>query len=75
MERWGDYWRFTDLSIKWLFEEEFGIGNVEVISYGNVAAATAFIQGIAVEDLSNKKILDKQDNDYQVTIGIKAIKK
>lgn len=75
MERWGDYWRFTDLSIKKLFEEEFGIGNVEVISYGNVAAATAFIQGIAVEDLPNKKMLDIQDNDYQVTIGIKAVKR
>lgn len=46
-----------------------------MISYGNVAAATAFIQGIAVEDLPNKKMLDIQDNDYQVTIGIKAVKR
>lgn len=35
MERWGDYWRFTDLSIKRLFEDVFGIGNVEVETYGN----------------------------------------
>ncbi|GAB6182729.1 hypothetical protein JCM13991_04700 [Thermodesulfovibrio hydrogeniphilus] len=74
MDRWGDYWRFTDLSIKKAFEEVFGKGNVEVETYGNVLAATAFLQGISAEELTEDELFYK-DKDYQVTITIKAIKK
>ena len=74
MNRWGDYWRFTDLSIKKIFEEIFGEGNVEVETYGNVLTATSFLQGIAAEELTKKELF-KRDNDYQVTITIKAVKK
>ena len=75
MDRWGDYWRFTDLSIKKLFEEYFGAENIMVETFGNVFAANAFLQGIAVEDLDDTHILDVKDPDYQVTIAIRAIKK
>ncbi|HQD92844.1 MAG TPA: methyltransferase [Bacilli bacterium] len=73
MDRWGDYWRFTDLSMKKSFEEVFGIGNVEIETYGNVLAATAFLQGICAEELTKKELF-YQDKDYQVTIAIKAKK-
>ncbi len=73
-ERWGDFWRFTDLSIKKAFEEVFGVGNVEVETYGNVLTATAFLQGIAAEELSKEELFYK-DKDYQVLIAIKAVKK
>jgi len=73
MDRWGDYWRFTDLSMKKSFEEVFGIGNVEVETYGNVLAATAFLQGICAEELTEKELF-YQDKDYQVTIAIRAKK-
>jgi len=75
MDRWGDYWRFTDLSIRLLMEKVFGEGNVEVVTYGNSLAATAFLKGLAVDDLPDRSLLDVQDADYQVTIGIKAIKR
>jgi len=75
MERWGDYWRFTDLSIKKLFEEYFGAENIVIETFGNVFAANAFLQGIAVEDLENTDILDEKDQDYQVIITIRAIKR
>jgi len=75
MERWGDYWRFTDLSIRKLFEEYFGAENIVIETFGNVFAANAFLQGIAVEDLENKDILDEKDQDYQVIITIRAIKR
>ena len=75
MDRWGDYWRFTDLSIRKLFEERFGAENITIETFGNVFAANAFLQGIAVEDIQNMDILDVRDQDYQVTIGIRAIKK
>ena len=74
MERWGDYWRFTDLSIKKMFEEVFGEGHVEVQIYGNALAATAFIQGLSVEDIPNINKLMYMDENYQIIIGIKAVK-
>jgi hypothetical protein len=74
MDRWGDYWRFTHLSIQRVFEKIYGKGNVNVTVYGNVLATIAFLQGIVVEDLPNSALLDKTDNRYQVTIGIKAQK-
>lgn len=74
MDRWGDYWRFTDLSIKKAFEEIFGEENVEVNTYGNVLTATAFLQGISAEELTKDELF-YIDNDYQVTITIKAMKK
>jgi ribosomal protein S17 len=74
MDRWGDYWRFTDLSIKKAFEEVFGVGSVEVEVYGNVLTATAFLQGISAEELTIDELFHR-DNDYQMTIAIKAIKK
>ena len=73
MDRWGDYWRFTDLSIKKAFEEAFGEGNVEVETYGNVLASTAFLQGISAEELTREELFYK-DRDYQMTITIRAMK-
>ena len=74
MDRWGDYWRFTDLSIRKLMESVFGEGNVEIITFGNALAATAFLQGLSVDDLPDASLLGKKDPDYQITIGIKATK-
>lgn len=74
MDRWGDYWRFTDLSIRKMFEEVFGEGHVEIKIYGNALAATAFIQGLAVEDIFSVKKLMQEDNNFQLIIGIRAVK-
>jgi SAM-dependent methyltransferase len=74
MDRWGDYWRFTDLSIRKLMEAVFDKENIEIATYGNALTANAFLQGLAVEDLPDKKVLEIQDIDYQITIGICAIK-
>ncbi|MGE5329738.1 MAG: class I SAM-dependent methyltransferase [Deltaproteobacteria bacterium] len=73
MDRWGDYWRFTTESVKRLFEPIF-MGGCEITSYGNVLAATAFLQGIAVEDLPQTALLDETDPDYQMLITIIAKK-
>lgn len=74
MDRWGDYWRFTDKSIKKSFEEIFGIGNVEVENYGNVLSSTAFLQGISAEELKKEELFYK-DKNYQLTIAVKVVKK
>lgn len=73
MDRWGDYWRFTDLSARKLFEREFGEGNVEVTTYGNVLAAVAFLEGVSREEMRQAE-LDHHDPDYQVTIAIRAVR-
>ncbi|MDR0868792.1 MAG: class I SAM-dependent methyltransferase [Planctomycetota bacterium] len=75
MERWGDFWRFTDLSIRRITEKVFGAGNVEVITYGNALSAMLMLQGVAQEDLPDKTVLDKTDADYQVIIGVKATRR
>ena len=74
MERWGDYWRFTDLSIKKIFTEVFGENNVEVQTYGNVLTAVSLLEGIASEELESKE-LDFHDPNYQILITVKATKK
>jgi hypothetical protein len=74
MERWGDYWRFTSLSAKRIFEHTFGEGNVEVTVSGNAFAATSLLQGVVVEEIDVQK-LDSFDNGYECIIGIKAIKR
>jgi SAM-dependent methyltransferase len=73
MDLWGDYWRFTTLSAKRLFEEVFPPENVEVKAYGNVLVAVAFLHGLAAEELKQKE-LDYHDPDYEVLITVRAVK-
>lgn len=74
MDRCGEYWRFTNLSIMKLVENVFGEGNVQVQTFGNVLAATTFLQGLALDDLPDSSLLDINDPNYQMIIGIKAVK-
>jgi SAM-dependent methyltransferase len=73
MDRWGDYWRFTSLSAKKLFDRVFPPENVEVASFGNVLVAVSFLHGLAADEL-RKKQLDYNDPDYQVLITVRAKK-
>ncbi len=73
MDRWGDYWRFTPLSIKMAFEEVFGKDKVEVVTYGNVLASISLLEGLAAEELTQDELMFS-DPDYPVTICIKARK-
>jgi SAM-dependent methyltransferase len=73
MERWGDYWRFTDASACQLFGDVFGPENVTVTTYGNVLTACAFLHGLAAHDLKPEE-LDHHDPDYQVIIAVRTVK-
>jgi hypothetical protein len=73
MNRWGDYWRFTSLSARRLFEEAFPASSVTVNAYGNVLAAIAFLHGLTVQELRPAE-LDVSDPDYEVLITIEARK-
>ena len=50
------FWSFTPAAIERLFGECFGRRRVMVEHYGNVFAATAFLQGLAVEELDTAKL-------------------
>lgn len=73
MDRWGDYWRFTSLSARRLFECGFPGGNVRVDAHGNVLAATAFLQGLSSGELRPDE-LDYCDPDYELLITVRAVK-
>jgi hypothetical protein len=73
MDRWGDYWRFTSASASRLFADLGSNANVEVVAYGNVFAAIAFLHGLAVEDFTSAE-LDVLDPDYEVLLGVRIVK-
>jgi SAM-dependent methyltransferase len=70
---WGEYWRFTRLSARLLFADVFGTDNVSATSYGNVLSCTAFLHGLASEELDRAE-LDHGDRDYEVLVAVHARK-
>jgi SAM-dependent methyltransferase len=73
MDQWGEYWRFTTMSAKRLFAEQFGDAAVSVKAYGNVFAAVALLHGLAQEDIELAK-LKPHDPDYEVLVTVRAVK-
>lgn len=74
MDIWGDYWRFTSLSVRRLFEEVFESADVTVEAYGNVLAASAFLYGLAAEDLKREE-LEARDPNFEMIVAAKAFKR
>lgn len=74
-DQWAEYWYWslTSLSARRLFGEFFPAVNIEIETFGNVLAATAFLQGIVVEELRAKE-LDYHDRQYEVLITVRAVK-
>ncbi len=74
LERSTEWWRFTALSARRLAEDAFGSGPVEVETFGSVLTAAGMLYGLAESDLRARE-LDAHDSAYEVTIGIRAIKR
>ena len=72
MERWGDFWRFTNKSVSAIFSEVFGPENIQIFTY--VLSSVSLLEGISAEELGENELLFN-DHDYQVIIAVKAIKK
>src|SRR3954454_22613892 len=68
---WGDWWRFTSMSAKRLFDEGYGAENVETEVHGNVVAACALLYVLAQEELTREE-LELRQEDYEVIVTIKA---
>jgi SAM-dependent methyltransferase len=74
-DEWAEtwLWSFTTTSARRLFEEVFPASNVTVAVHGNVLAATAFLYGLAAEELRLEE-LDYRDPQYQLLITLRAVK-
>lgn len=72
-DNWSDSWRFTASSARRFFEERFPPASVETEVRGNVLTATAFLQGIAAEELRPRE-LEFVDPLFEVTIAVRARK-
>lgn len=70
---WGEYWRHTAQGLEAQARDYFPGANIEITSYGNVLAATAFLQGIAVEELEPAE-LDYVDEDFEVIVAARVTK-
>ncbi|HEX2093866.1 MAG TPA: methyltransferase domain-containing protein [Longimicrobiaceae bacterium] len=73
MDSWGQYWSFTSLSARRCFEETFPGAQVEVEAHGNVLVASAFLFGLAVQELRRAE-LDHHDPDYEFLITVRVVK-
>ncbi len=69
----GDYWRVTAAAAERLCAEEFGAERVTVRAYGNVRTASAFLYGLAVEDLQPAE-LGFRDPRFDVVVCVRAVK-
>jgi peptidoglycan/xylan/chitin deacetylase (PgdA/CDA1 family)/glycosyltransferase involved in cell wall biosynthesis/SAM-dependent methyltransferase len=67
----GDYWRLTEASARRLFSEAFPLECVGVTTYGNVGTSTAFLNGLAVEELSGAE-LDAHDPAFPLVVAVRA---
>lgn len=74
LDGYEDYWRFTSSSVRRIFQTYFDDENLRIKCYGNVYAATAFLHGLAVEELDADK-LGYEDPDYEMLISVRATKK
>jgi SAM-dependent methyltransferase len=74
-EQWRDTWNWglTPSSAKGLFAGFFPPEALSVESFGNVLSASAFVYGLAQEDLTPAE-LDVCDPFYPVTIAVRATK-
>lgn len=69
----SDYWRFTPAAAAHLFAASFGDDAVQVESFGSIAAATAFLLGLAAEELTPRE-LAAHDPRYAVIAAVRASK-
>lgn len=74
MDRWGDYWRFTDKSLAMLLAEIATEDAIHIDTYGNVAVAKAFLDGYALHELA-PEVLEYKDKDYQVLLSARVQKR
>jgi SAM-dependent methyltransferase len=73
LDLWEDQWRLTTNSCRRLFQDRFLPETLRINAYGNVLSAIAFLEGLAVDELTEYE-LDYHDSDYEVIVSVRAVK-
>lgn len=72
-KNWGEYWHFTDQSMRELLQEAFAEDQIEVHAYGNMKAAIASMFGMCQEEM-NLADLEYQDEQFPLIVAAIARK-
>ena len=72
---WGSavVWSLSAAAARRLFEERFNADGMVVEAHGNVFAAMAFLQGLAMEEVAHEE-LDAHDPRYPIVVAVRAVK-
>jgi SAM-dependent methyltransferase len=71
---WPWYWTFTAASLRKLLEDRFGQEAITVEAHGNIFVATAFLFGLAVEEIDVAE-LEVDDPKIAITVAARAVKR
>lgn len=71
---WPWYWGFTAAAIFCLLDDRFGKGATSAEVHGNIFAATAFLYGLAIEELDISD-LRHSDQRYPVIVAARVVKR
>jgi peptidoglycan/xylan/chitin deacetylase (PgdA/CDA1 family) len=69
----ADFWRVTEAGARELFTSAFAPADVEVTGFGNLLTSTAFLYGLAREELEGPE-LDRFDPRAPLIVGVRAVK-
>jgi len=69
----GDFWRFTEASVRRLFSAVLPADAFDITGHGNVLASAAFLYGMAVHELTQEE-LDAHDPYFPVVYTVRAVK-
>ena len=72
-KNWGEYWRFTDQSMRKLLSEAFMENQIEVYTYGNMKAAIGFLYGVCQEEMEPAD-LEYRDEQFPMIVAASARK-
>ncbi len=68
-----EYWHFTEKTL-YNLAKDAGFSDIEVHTYGNAFATTAFLQGISLQDVKDRANLDHNDSWYPLIVTLVARK-
>lgn len=69
----SEYWRMTGAACTRLFGERFGTVNIQVLEHGNLRAGSAFLLGLAAEELSERE-LAAGDPHFPILTTVRAVR-
>ena len=72
-DNWGEYWHFTTQSVKRLIIDTFESPTVEVCAFGNVFSTSAYLYGLASEELTNEE-LEYNDPRFELLVCARVVK-